>query len=98
MGIIADDGVAFAMGVMDGLPDPLGLEAPGVDMKDVLEDFMACDWVSEERPADCDAVGDWSLDEDVDVWMGDKARTLASLVGAGPADALEVGVVVLEPF
>jgi hypothetical protein len=51
--------VALAIGVMDGLLDAADFEVAGVAVvKDVFEDFMACDWLSDEFPANEDVVGD----------------------------------------
>jgi hypothetical protein len=41
---------------MDGLLEDADLDVAGVDMKEVLEDFIAWDWLSEEWPAKDEAV------------------------------------------
>jgi hypothetical protein len=44
VGTIAVDIVALVIGAMDGLVDAVDFEVAGVDVvKDVLDDFMACD-------------------------------------------------------
>jgi len=64
VGTTADDAIALAMGWIEGLLEDADLVVAGVDMRDVLEDFIACDWLSEEWPAKDEAVvGDCSWEE-----------------------------------
>jgi hypothetical protein len=96
VGTITDEAVAFVIGVMGGLLEVAALDVAGVDTKDDLEDFIVCDWLSEEWPAKDEAVGDWRRDDEVDNWTGDAVMPLSSLVGA--IEALEVGVVTFWLF
>jgi hypothetical protein len=48
VGITADEAVALVIGWMDGLLEDADLDVAGVDMNEVLEDFIAWDWLSEE--------------------------------------------------
>jgi hypothetical protein len=88
------------MGVIEGRMEEADFDVAGVvagvDPKEVLEDFIACDWLSEECPAKDEAVGDWRRDDDAESWAGDAVTPLSSLVGA--IDPLEVGVVELWLF
>jgi hypothetical protein len=56
---MTEEDVALVIGVMDGLIEAVDLGVAGVEINDVLEeDFIACDWLSNECPAKDDAVGD----------------------------------------
>ena len=64
VGTIADDVVAFVIGVMGGRDEDADFVVAGVvaGVKEVLEDFKVCDWLcdwlSDDCPAKVEAVGD----------------------------------------
>jgi hypothetical protein len=92
VGTIADDAIAFVIGVIDGLLDVADLGAAGVDAEVLpLEAFETWVWWSEECGANDKEVGDWRRDDDVDNWMGDTDNPVSSLMSA--IEPLDVGVV-----